>query len=214
MLVCSACNAPTLVCVDEVLRSLGEDEGIFRDAVFPYKLDINDTFSVTLYSATNPHQWRFDVIRARSLCSDSKCSRPPPPLIVRGPATDEHSWFPPYRFPLCFACAPLSPLSFRKCCCSPTLVAADGAWLAAQAALLILVGLSLLHSARALTTRIPAIQLESQAMTCCCSSKPREEKLTMTQAMPALLSSQQSSSNSKARQVKVTARRPRRNFLD
>eukprot|EP00301_Raphidiophrys_heterophryoidea_P008176 c1306_g2_i1.p1 GENE.c1306_g2_i1~~c1306_g2_i1.p1 ORF type:complete len:399 (+),score=72.76 c1306_g2_i1:50-1198(+) len=83
-LVCSLCRQ--LVCQEDAL--IRETLPTMRSAVYVYELDILN-IECPCYSATNPSDVRFDVIRAHP----ERCD-----IQTTGTPTPEYSWFPPYAW--------------------------------------------------------------------------------------------------------------------
>ncbi|KAF4696949.1 hypothetical protein FOZ60_013300 [Perkinsus olseni] len=74
-------------------------EGIYKEVVYSYELDVLED-PAWCYSATNPHEYRFDVCRANpaELAHGG--------IRVTNPPQEEFSWFPPYLWmmALCNTC--------------------------------------------------------------------------------------------------------------
>lgn len=91
--VCAKCRYP-LCAVDDIINEPFE---CWKQAVYSYELDIGDR-EVWCYSATNTHDYRFDVARIK----------PPRGMQISyvGAPTDEHSWFPGFEWRMahCGAC--------------------------------------------------------------------------------------------------------------
>lgn len=105
VLKCVVCGAPSATC-EELLQS--QPDGLFKQVVYPYTLEVFDGREAWLYSCTNPADVRFDVVRvaAKPRPSTDADASNTPPLHVHGNLTNEHSWFPPYqwRFASCAGC--------------------------------------------------------------------------------------------------------------
>ena len=83
VLCCSRCNIPLAVLEDLLLDRIP----IYSPACFAYELEILGQ-TIFAYSATNPGDIRFDVIRLSFK----------PSVIISSEPSAEHSWFPPYRW--------------------------------------------------------------------------------------------------------------------
>lgn len=100
MMVCAACRFP--VCQGNDI--IPERFTSWKKAVYSYELELGDR-KIWCYSATNAHDYRFDVTRIRP---------PVPPthqptadrIAYDGDPTEEHTWFPGYawRMAHCRAC--------------------------------------------------------------------------------------------------------------
>jgi hypothetical protein len=134
-LACARCNSAVAFYRDV----LCEPHPTLNSHVFTYALDIFETAhaeeegegagapvsegapgGVPAYSATNPQNRRFDVIRVQA--SERVIGR----LRLRGPPTTDHSWFPPlaWSFANCKRCGShigwaFSKESSRDCLTSP-----------------------------------------------------------------------------------------------
>jgi hypothetical protein len=82
-LCCQSCGC-AIAPADELLPERATTMG---SAVFCYDLEVLDV-DVWAYSATNPADVRFDVVRVA----------PAPSVCLSGRASAEHSWFPPYEW--------------------------------------------------------------------------------------------------------------------
>lgn len=91
-LACASCKHP-VVRSDELIEELAET---WKQAVYPYELGVCDT-ECWCYSATNPGDVRFDVVRVLPSAAGVRLSHRPTP---------EHSWFPGYawRMASCKTC--------------------------------------------------------------------------------------------------------------
>lgn len=89
-LCCQRCNRPIAAAAD----LLPEQISRLETASYPYQLDLLGVEDAWVYSATNPHQNRFDVARF----GPATCAR----VVVMGAASDEHSFFPPYEWQMCY----------------------------------------------------------------------------------------------------------------
>ena len=126
-LACARCNSAVAFYRDV----LCEPHPTLNSHVFTYALDIFETEEgegagarvsegapggVPAYSATNPQNRRFDVIRVQA--SERVVAR----LRLRGPQTSDHSWFPPlaWSFANCERCGSHIGWAFsRQCLTSP-----------------------------------------------------------------------------------------------
>ncbi|KAF4654774.1 hypothetical protein FOL46_008545 [Perkinsus olseni] len=74
-------------------------ESIYKEVVYSYELDVLED-PAWCYSATNPHEYRFDVCRANPAELSHGGIR------VTNPPQEEFSWFPPYLWmmALCNTC--------------------------------------------------------------------------------------------------------------
>ncbi|KAJ9443181.1 hypothetical protein DIPPA_17625 [Diplonema papillatum] len=89
-LVCQQCENP--VCTMDDLCT--EKAVVWGDAVFAYEMDIHDK-SYWTYSATNPSQKRYDVVRLKKQVLDEGL------YAANVAASADHSWFPPYAWKVC-----------------------------------------------------------------------------------------------------------------
>ena len=100
-LCCSNCGSPIALAPD----IMAELHPVMKDAVFSYELDLLGRDDCCVYSATNPGDVRFDVVRVdaqRALTAEGFGVRRR--VALTGSATPEHSWFPPYCWRMC-SCA-------------------------------------------------------------------------------------------------------------
>ena len=95
VLRCAQCNHPIAAAAD----LLPEQIPRLESASYPYQLDLLGNEEAWVYSATNPHQNRFDVCRFGA----AACAR----LDISGTPTAEHSFFPPFawRMAACACCS-------------------------------------------------------------------------------------------------------------
>lgn len=89
-LLCGGCNAP----VSLSSSILSEKVDVLRSHVYSYDLEVFGR-EISMYSATNPNDNRFDVLRVKMDASSSLR------LNLSGDYCPDHSWFPPYEW--CFA---------------------------------------------------------------------------------------------------------------
>eukprot|EP00755_Sulcionema_specki_P016209 Sspe_Gene.61430::Locus_34100_Transcript_1_1_Confidence_1.000_Length_760::g.61430::m.61430 len=91
LLACQKCNFPIALKCD----IFKEKFDVWSAAVYTYELDVLDE-DVACYSATNPGDYRFDVVR----------TKPTAWVKTRGVPTQEHTWFPGYGWVManCAAC--------------------------------------------------------------------------------------------------------------
>eukprot|EP00040_Diaphanoeca_grandis_P026265 m.146928 g.146928 ORF g.146928 m.146928 type:complete len:271 (+) comp30507_c1_seq3:64-876(+) len=89
LLVCSACRYPICSGVEIISDRFTS----WEKAVYSYQLDLLDLDDVWCYSATNTHDYRFDVTRIK----------PPPQgrVVYIGTPTDEYTWFPGFDWRMC-----------------------------------------------------------------------------------------------------------------
>eukprot|EP00037_Helgoeca_nana_P003213 m.38817 g.38817 ORF g.38817 m.38817 type:complete len:331 (-) comp13513_c0_seq1:1969-2961(-) len=92
-LVCGKCRHPLVRPADLITARIDT----WADAVYAYELDVLDSEGVFCYSATNPGDTRFDVVRSKPSSTG---------LVTHGDPTPEHSWFPGFlwSFAHCGAC--------------------------------------------------------------------------------------------------------------
>ena len=88
VLVCSNCRFP-LVEAAQIVRD--RFQSTFDQAVYSYELDVLDS-EVWCYSATNPQDYRFDVVRVGPALYGTS------PFKYHGKPTPEHSWFAGYSW--------------------------------------------------------------------------------------------------------------------
>ncbi|KAK3265619.1 hypothetical protein CYMTET_25713 [Cymbomonas tetramitiformis] len=93
-LVCQGCEYPIAFKGDLLPERWPEH---FKEAVFAYELDLLGDEAVWCYSATNPADVRFDVVRLKNTAR----------AVVFGQFNPEHSWFPgtAWRMAHCPVCA-------------------------------------------------------------------------------------------------------------
>ena len=94
-LCCTRCDAPIATSADVLVDQIPRLES----ASYPYELDILGLDDVWVYSATNPHDARFDVARV----GGSATGR----IRVRGLPSSDHSFFTGYAWSMaeCATCA-------------------------------------------------------------------------------------------------------------
>lgn len=83
-MTCAACHC-LIMCAADVIEERAET---WKDAVYAYTLSVCDR-DCWCYSATNPGDVRFDVVRVLPNCEGVELSSPPTPA---------HSWFPGYAW--------------------------------------------------------------------------------------------------------------------
>ena len=91
-LCCEQCNFP-IAKKEDVIYEIYPD--YLKQKTFTYDLDILHK-ECTVYSSTNPHDNRFDVVRLRSSAL----------ILQHGDYSSDCSWFPPYEwsFSMCPQC--------------------------------------------------------------------------------------------------------------
>ena len=92
---------------------MAELHPVMKDAVFSYELDLLGRDDCCVYSATNPGDVRFDVVRVdaqRALTAEGFGVRRR--VALTGSATPEHSWFPPYCWRMCSCASCLAHLGW------------------------------------------------------------------------------------------------------
>lgn len=94
-LVCARCDLP-LVSEAEIIEQQSE---CWKTAVWCYELTVLGLDSVWCYSATNPQDHRFDVVRTLGAAAGRS-------ICVSGTPTAEHSWFPGFAWAMahCACC--------------------------------------------------------------------------------------------------------------
>ena len=108
-LCCANCGSPIALAPD----IMAELHPVMKDAVFSYELDLLGRDDCCVYSATNPGDVRFDVVRVdaqRALTAEGFGVRRR--VALTGSATPEHSWFPPYCWRMCSCASCLAHLGW------------------------------------------------------------------------------------------------------
>jgi len=107
-MICASCRHLVLGAVDVI----EEKAETWKEAVYPYELSVCDR-DCWCYSATNPGDVRFDVVRALPTAEG---------VVLKSAPVPEHSWFPGYAWRMAHCrscrghlgwgfCAPAAPLS-------------------------------------------------------------------------------------------------------
>merc|ERR1719240_2088534 len=99
-MMCACCKLQVFS-TDEIIQ---EKAGTWKEAVYPYELTVCDK-TCWCYSATNPQEDRFDVVRVLPSAAG---------LCIRGIPTTAHSWFSGYAWQLaqCNVCGSLLGWAF------------------------------------------------------------------------------------------------------
>ena len=103
MFVCAHCG----VAVASAQDVITERAETLRTAVWEYQLDMLGIDDVPVYSATNPEDHRFDVVRLKHPGKGGAAC-----LVGGSPPRLEHSWFPPHPWQMAACCGCLDHLGW------------------------------------------------------------------------------------------------------
>ena len=98
VLTCQRCGSVVATAADLLTQPY---DGVLKEAVFSYELELLEVESCWCYSATNPGDTRFDIVRLDFTLPDMENR-----VVCEPEFTEDYSWFPPHAWSMasCVRC--------------------------------------------------------------------------------------------------------------